>query len=174
MKRKIASMLAISMIATNNMTTLNVFASDYVKDKVVAVEKQITEEIAATKAETKKFSYIDNEAYIKEFRMPYENIKSIKTNAGNFDSQVIGNAIDGKIETYWETGRLNNDNFKNEVTVEFKDPVSIDRIAFAARQSDRKGFPEEFEIYGSNTTNGDDFHLVATGYAGTTPGLVIT
>ena len=48
MKRKIASMLAISIIATNNMATLNVFASDYIKDKVVAVEKQIAKAMVTT------------------------------------------------------------------------------------------------------------------------------
>ena len=129
-------------------------------------------EVEATKAETKKFNHLNNKAYLEEFRMSYDNIKSIKTNGNNYGSQVIEHAIDGNLETYWETGKLNGDNFKNEVTVEFKEAITIDRIAFAARQSDRKGFAEQFEIYGSNTTKGDDFHLVSTGYAGVTEGLV--
>ena len=61
---------------------------------------------------------------------------------------------------------------KNEVTVEFINPVIIDRIAYGARKSDRKGFLEEFEIYASATTKGDNFKLVSTAKADKTTGLV--
>ena len=84
----------------------------------------------------------------------------------------IENAIDSKLDTYWETNTYNREDWKNEVTVEFVDAVTLDRIVYGARQSDRKGFLEEFEIYGSNTTKGDTFKLVATAKADSTTGLV--
>ena len=61
---------------------------------------------------------------------------------------------------------------KNEINIEFKDAVTLDRIAYGARPSDRKGFMESFEIYGSTTTKGNTFELVATAKADSTTGLV--
>ncbi|MBM6838415.1 discoidin domain protein, partial [Clostridium saudiense] len=46
-------------------------------------------------------------------------------------------------------------------------PEVLNRIAFLARDN-RKGFPEQFEIYASETTNGDTFQLVSTGSAQST------
>ena len=44
------------------------------------------------------------------------------------------------MDTYWETNKANSRDWSNEVTVEFNNPVTIDRLAYAARQTDRKGF----------------------------------
>ncbi|MFH5938963.1 discoidin domain-containing protein, partial [Clostridium perfringens] len=69
--------------------------------------------------------------------------------------QVIGNAIDGDLNSYWETSKGNTDTFNNEVEVTFNEPVKLNRIVYAPRQSDLKGFAEEVEIYASMTSQGD-------------------
>lgn len=128
--------------------------------------------IEVSKAQVSSFNHLGNDKYLEQFRMPYENIKSIKSNAPHYQKQDINKAVDGKMDTYWETNKANSRDWSNEVTVEFNNPVTIDRLAYAARQTDRKGFLEEFEIYGSNTTKGDDFHLIATGKTVMVSGLV--
>ena len=129
-------------------------------------------DVDSSVASTKKFNHLQNTKYIEQFRMPYDNIKRISNNGGQYLSQNINNAIDDNVDTYWETNTGNSKDWKNEVTVEFVDAVTIDKIVYGARQSDRKGFLEEFEIYGSNTTKGDTFKLVATAKADFTTGLV--
>lgn len=139
-------------------------------DNAKAIVESI--DVESTMASTKKFNYLDNKEYVDKFRMPYENIKRISNNGGQWSTMKIENAIDSKLDTYWETNTYNREDWKNEVTVEFVDAVTLDRIVYGARQSDRKGFLEEFEIYGSNTTKGDTFKLVATAKADSTTGLV--
>ena len=39
--------------------------------------------------------------------MDNNNIKSIGNNGGHYSGQVITNAIDGKLDTYWETNKAN-------------------------------------------------------------------
>lgn len=128
--------------------------------------------IEASVASTQKFNYYDNEEYSKLFKMPLSNIKSIKNNAGHWASQVINNAVDGNLDTYWETNSGNNGSFNNEVEVEFKNAVTLNRVVYGARKSDRKGFAQEFEIYGSKTSKGDTYELVATGKHDKTTGQV--
>ncbi|MGL5330119.1 MAG: discoidin domain-containing protein [Peptostreptococcaceae bacterium] len=118
------------------------------------------EQIEATKALTSQFELYENSAYNEMFQIDKSNIKSIKNNAGHYSSQVISNAIDGDVNTYWETNKGNNSSFNNEVEIEFKEKVLIDRIVYGARQSDTKGFAEEFEIYASKTTSGDTYQLI--------------
>ncbi|WP_052343642.1 NPCBM/NEW2 domain-containing protein [Bacillus massiliigorillae] len=130
------------------------------------------EKIEPTKAVTKSFDYYSKEDYSKLYRMSYENIKSIRNNAGNWASQVIQNAIDGDLNTYWETNKGNSNDFSNEVEVEFKEAVELNRIMYGARPSDRKGFAEEFEIYASQTSQGDTYQLVASGQHKMVAGLV--
>ena len=60
-----------------------------------------------------------------------------------------------------QTRTNNTENFTNEVIFTLDKPEVLNRIAFLARDN-RKGFPEEFEIYASETTKGDTFELVAT------------
>ena len=128
--------------------------------------------IESSKSQVSSFNHLNNDKYLEQFRMPYENIKSIKSNARHYQRQDISKAVDKNMDTYWETDRANSKDWSNEVTVEFNDAITIDRIAYAPRQGDRKGFLEEFELYGSNTTKGDDFHLIATGKTGVSPGLI--
>lgn len=129
-------------------------------------------EIEAAVSKTKKFNYYDNDPYMKQYAVGRDNIKKISNNAGQWSTMKIDNAIDGNLETYWETNTANREDWKNEVTVEFVNPVTIDRIVYGARQSDRKGFLEEFEVYTSSTTKGDNFKLAATARADKTTGLV--
>lgn len=128
--------------------------------------------VESTKSKTRQFKYYSNEDYSKLFKMDNSNIKSIKNNAGNYGGQVINNAIDGNLDTYWETNKSNTNDFKNEVEVEFKEPVELDRVVYGARKSDNKGFANEFEIYGSTTSKGDTYQLIATGDYNKVSGLV--
>ena len=120
----------------------------------------------------KSVDYGNSPFYNEDFRMSYDNIESIKNNGGNYADKYIKNAIDGKLDTYWETDTLNSKDFKNEVEVEFKNPVVLDRILYGARQSDLKGFGEDVSIYGSRTSKGDTYKLVAEGKGQDTKGLV--
>ena len=70
-------------------------------------------------------------------------------------------------DTHWETRTNNTEDFTNEVIFTLDKPEVLNRIAFLARDN-RKGFPEKFEIYASETTKGDTFQLVATGSAQST------
>ena len=129
-------------------------------------------EVEATVSKTKKFNHYSNKEYMEQYAIKRENIKKISNNGGQWSTMKIDNAIDGDLDTYWETNTSNKEDWKNEVTVEFVSPVTIDRIAYGARRSDRKGFLEEFEIYASATTKGDNFKLVSTAKAAKTTGLV--
>ena len=128
--------------------------------------------VEATTATTKQFEHYSNEEYSNLFKMDNNNIKSISNNGGYYSGQVITNAIDDNPDTYWETNTSNKGDFTNEVEVEFKDAVELNRIVYGARKSDRKGFAQEFEIYGSTTSKGDTYKLVATGSHNKVSGLV--
>ncbi|MDK0926717.1 NPCBM/NEW2 domain-containing protein [Clostridium perfringens] len=125
-----------------------------------------------TKATLGQITYNLNDDYNNQYRMPYTNIKSIKNNGRHYAAQNIEKAIDNDVNTYWETGTLNNSSFNNEVEVEFNDLVTLDRIVYGSRQSDLKGFAEEVYIYASRTSKGDTYKLVATGAHEATKGLV--
>ena len=146
----------------------NTFKEDISNAKALLAEGKIE----AVQSATKRVDYVNNEEYVNQFGISRDKIKGITNNAGHYASQVITNAIDGDQKTYWETNRGNSADWKNEVTIDFKEDIVIDRIALGARQSDRKGFLEEFEIYASSTTKGDNFQLVATAKGNKTTGLV--
>ena len=99
--------------------------------------------------------------------MPNSNIANISANGGTYYNSKLEYMIDDKTETHWETNKSNSSDFINEVTFTFKEAEILDRVAFLAREN-RRGFPEEFEIYASETSNGDTFQLVATGSAKST------
>ena len=130
------------------------------------------QEIQATTAVTKSFHHFENAQYAAQFRMDYANIQSIQKNGGHYSNAVIENAVDGNSSTYWETNKSNTSSFSNEVEVTFKESVTLDRIIYGARPSDRKGFAEEFEIYASQTSKGDTYQLVATGKHSMVAGFV--
>lgn len=144
------------------------FKEDIENAKILLEENKIE----ATTAITRKFEDYSNDAYSNLFRMDYDNIESIKNNGNHYAKQVITNAIDGNLDTYWETNKANTADFTNEVEVEFKETVELNRILYGARKSDNKGFAQEFEIYGSTTSKGDTYQLVATGSHNKVSGLV--
>ena len=148
------------------------FYNDFKED--LANAKAIIETVKkeSTVAKTKNFLHVENKEYLEKFQMSNENIKSITNNGGAYAGQTIKNAVDGNLNIYWETNSHNTETWKNEINIEFKDAVTLDRIAYGARPSDRKGFMESFEIYGSTTTKGNTFELVATAKADSTTGLV--
>ncbi|MFJ7935552.1 NPCBM/NEW2 domain-containing protein [Sporosarcina sp. NPDC096371] len=130
------------------------------------------EDIEATEATTKPFEHYSNEDYSTLFRMDKENIRNVRNNAGHYGGAIIGNVVDRNLDTYWETNKSNAADFSNEVEVTFKEAVTLNRIMYGARASDRKGFAEEFEIYASQTSTGDTYQLVSTGQHNMVAGLV--
>ncbi|MGL6229200.1 MAG: discoidin domain-containing protein, partial [Culicoidibacterales bacterium] len=122
-------------------------------------------------AKTEMFTHFENEAYTSTFKMPSSNIATIKNNGGHYASRVIKNAIDDDLSTYWETNTSNKTNWKNEVEVIFHNRETLNRMVFGARP-DLKGFAAKFEIYASNTTEGDTYELIATGKHNAQTGLV--
>ncbi|MGG7142120.1 NPCBM/NEW2 domain-containing protein [Clostridium nigeriense] len=148
------------------------FYEDFKEDIANARELVNQQKIEASVATTKKFEHYSNEEYSKLFKMDNDNIESIKNNGGKYLSQVITNAIDGNLDTYWETNKYNTNDFTNEVEIEFKETVELNRVVYGARKSDTKGFAKEFEIYGSTTSKGDTYQLVATGSHDKVSGLV--
>lgn len=123
----------------------------------------VSEDYTVTKSKYGQFSNLDG--YNEEFKLP---IVSAQNNAGNYGNSVIGNAIDGKINTHWETNSPNNSSFKNEVTFDLGEVQEISKMAYASRRDgNNKGFATEFEIYVSESESGDDFYLAGQGaYSG--------
>ena len=110
MKKKLASIVAISIIATNTMPAMNVFADEIIRNKATSIEKEVSKNMTV---ETFKIKNYENfTRYNEDYRV---NIKSISNNGGKYNQSIITNAIDGKLETHWETGRENEEDFKNEV-----------------------------------------------------------
>lgn len=133
---------------------------------------------ASVKATINKFNLLNNSnigAYNKEFKVDKSNIESITNNGGKYINSTIDKAIDGDINTHWETGKPNSSNFTNEVVIKLKEETSLNRIVYAARQESAKGkgFAQEVEIYASITDEEDDFTLVSSGeYKGSTGDVV--
>ncbi|MDU4937356.1 MAG: NPCBM/NEW2 domain-containing protein [Clostridium sp.] len=144
------------------------FKEDIENAKILLQENKIE----ATTAITTRFEDYSNNEYSNLFKMNNSNIKGIKNNGRHYASQVIANAIDDNLDTYWETNTYNTNNFTNEVEIEFKETVELNRIVYGARKSDNKGFANEFEIYASTTTVGDTYQLIATGKHDKVSGLV--
>ena len=146
MKKKISAVLAISMIASNSMTAINVFADEVIKEKVVAIEKQASKNMTVT-----DFNIRNNNNFNRYNDLYRVGIKSIKNNGGNYPNSQIEKAIDGQLNTHWETKNKNTSDFKNEVVIELDEVSAINRLAYATRQDDKgKGYPIDAEIYVSS------------------------
>ncbi|GAA0864714.1 NPCBM/NEW2 domain-containing protein [Paraclostridium tenue] len=163
MKKKISSVLAVSLIATNISPVINVFADEVITDKAKLIKKSVANQVKISPFNLNNYSEFEN--YNEKYRVSKDKIKSISNNGGQYSSSSIDKAIDNNMSTHWETGKQNTESFKNEVVVEFKDIESIDRIAYATRQDGArgKGFPTRFEIYASISGEDEDFKLMATG-----------
>ncbi|MGL5694103.1 MAG: NPCBM/NEW2 domain-containing protein [Peptostreptococcaceae bacterium] len=175
--KKIAVGLSVLTVVNSGSPAIKIFADEIAVNKIEKVSYESksllgSNKTVKTQAKTREFKHYDNTEYSSLFKMDNDNIQSIKNNAGHYASQNIEKAVDEKIETYWETKTGNSQSFNNEVEIEFKEKIVIDRIVYGARQSDVKGFAEEFEIYASNTSSEDDYQLVATGKHDKVYGLV--
>lgn len=142
---------------------------EYIENAEILLQEN---RIEATTAITKRFEEYSNGEYSSFFKMDNSNIKGIKNNGRHYASQVIANAIDDNLDTYWETNTYNTNEFTNEVEVEFNEVIELNRIVYGARKSDNKGFAKEFEIYASTTSAGETYQLVATGKHDKVSGLV--
>lgn len=175
-KRKIAAIILATMITNLSATTIDVLAQELNTKNNSKV--QVSHDDESHQARVSKFDLYNSDkldAYNQEFQVSRSNIKSITNNGGKYNSSTIDKAIDGNLETHWETGKPNDANFTNEVIVTFNEITNIDRIVYSARRDSArgKGFAKEFEIYASLTDDGDDFRLVSSGeYTESTRDLV--
>ncbi|MCX0414114.1 NPCBM/NEW2 domain-containing protein [Clostridium perfringens] len=175
-KRKIAAIILATMITNLSATTMDVLAQELNTKNNSKVEASHNDE--SHQARVSKFDLYNSDkldAYNQEFQISRSNIKSITNNGGKYNSSTIDKAIDGNLDTHWETGKPNDANFTNEVVVTFNEITNIDRIVYSARRDSArgKGFAKEFEIYASLTDEGDDFNLVSSGeYTESTRDLV--
>lgn len=141
------------------------FYEDYKEDIENAITILNSSEIVYTDAKIKSFN-VDTETlkkYENMFKVPFDKINKISNNGGRYSDLVIENAIDGDVNTRWHSGKQNTDTFKNEVIIELKEIMKLNRILFKASIGTYRGFPEKFEIYASNTSKGDNFKLVSKG-----------
>ncbi len=145
-----------------------------VKDSNDNVEIQkgyvtVSEDYVVKKSKFGKFNNLSS--YNDEFKLP---IASVTNNAGHYGNSKITNAIDGNINTHWETGNQNSDTFKNEVIFDLGEVQEISKMAYGARRDAyNKGFATKFEIYVSENESGDDFYLAGSGsYSGSPNDIV--
>lgn len=115
-------------------------------------------------------------SYDSVFQIPSSAITSITNNAGHYGGSVIGNAIDGKNNTHWETNKPNSGSFRNAVTVTFDGLYEISTLKYLVRQDGGKpkGFPLEYNIYYSTTDSGEDFTLLKNGAFASTSGSAVS
>ncbi|MGE7674492.1 M60 family metallopeptidase [Lysinibacillus sp. NPDC094403] len=168
----IVSTLALNLVGG----PLNVIASENLNGNIVKTSDEASTN--PTIASVKVFDLYGKEilqAYDDVFKMANTNIKSITNNGGRYANSTIVKAIDGDMNTHWETGKPNSASFTNEVVIQFNEASTLNRIVYAARQSSAKGkgFAQQFEIYSSTTDTGNDFTLVSSGeYTGSTGDIV--
>lgn len=177
MKKVIAIATSAALLASLSSQAGYAFASEASKVNVVSAAAQSKAELGST-ATVVPFALYGKDilnAYDQVYKMNPANIKSITNNGGNYPNSAIGKAIDGDVNTHWETGKPNTSTFKNEVVFLFKEATELNRIVYIARQTGAKGkgFAQQFDIYGSTTDTGDDFALVSSGeYTGSTGDVV--
>lgn len=72
---------------------------------------------------------------------------------GNYSGNPLANAFDGKLNTFWETGR---GGVVNQVVMNFSKEVKLDRIVYATRQDwlAGRGYPTKMTIYSKNGQGG--------------------
>ncbi|OAB47379.1 NPCBM/NEW2 domain-containing protein [Paenibacillus antarcticus] len=177
MKKMIAIATSAAMLVSFSSEAGYALASEIQKTNVVntVLESRVS---TASDASVVPFDLYGKEVlstYNEVFKMNNANIKSITNNGGNYSGSPIGKAIDGDVNTHWETGKPNTSTFSNEIVILLNESTELDRIVYAARQvgAKGKGFAKEFDIYSSTTEAGDNFTLVSSGeYKGSTGDVV--
>ena len=122
-----------------------------------------------TEAKVSNFKDFNDERldkYNELFKVSLEKVTSITTNGGNYASNVIERAMDGDVNTNWHSGKQNTADHTNEVIITLDELTTIDRIMYTSLVS--RGFAQEFEIYGSRTSEGDTFEKISEGTASIT------
>ena len=136
--------------------------NDTEKESKQNVSRNVTNSL---KAGIKKFAKTDGkfeEAYNKAFKVDNSEITSVRSNDGSSTENLM-KAFDDDTQTCWSSRRLNSDTFTNEIVVTLKESMKIDTMIYGGTPYWQKGYAEEFEIYASNTDDGDDFKLIAVG-----------
>nr|WP_288306738.1 NPCBM/NEW2 domain-containing protein [uncultured Romboutsia sp.] len=121
--------------------------------------------IQSDSANIKKFNafYSGNiDAYDERFRVPNSNIEKIENNGGHYPNSQLKYAIDEDVNTHWETGNPNSSTFKNEVTLTLKEAQVINRLTYKSRNG-CKGFANNFSIYISPVSSGNNFQKLSEG-----------
>ena len=131
------------------------------------IAKELLEfgKIQSNSANIKKFNafYSDNiDAYDERFRVPNSNIEKIENNGGHYPNSQLKYAIDEDVNTHWETGNPNSSTFKNEVTLTLKEAQVINRLTYKSRNG-CKGFANNFSIYISPVSSGNNFQKLSEG-----------
>lgn len=131
------------------------------------IAKELLEfgKIQSNSANIKKFNafYSGNiDAYDERFRVPNSNIEKIENNGGHYPNSQLKYAIDEDVNTHWETGNPNSSTFKNEVTLTLKEAQVINRLTYKSRNG-CKGFANNFSIYISPVSSGNNFQKVSEG-----------
>ncbi|MCI6666602.1 MAG: discoidin domain-containing protein, partial [Romboutsia timonensis] len=131
------------------------------------IAKELLEfgKIQSNSANIKKFNafYSGNiDEYDERFRVPNSNIEKIENNGGHYPNSQLKYAIDEDVNTHWETGNPNSSTFKNEVTLTLKEAQVINRLTYKSRNG-CKGFANNFSIYISPVSLGNNFQKVSEG-----------
>lgn len=135
-----------------------------IENAKVLLENHQVEAATAKVSKLKGYGTAYEDAYSKAYRMPNSNVSRVTTNGGSYSGTKPEYMLDDQSNTHWETNRNNDATFTNEVVFELAQAEVLDRVAFLARDN-RRGFPEAFEIYASETSKGDTFQLVSSGTA---------
>ncbi|MDU4327070.1 MAG: discoidin domain-containing protein, partial [Clostridium celatum] len=117
-----------------------------------------------TEAKVSNFKSFSDErlaSYDELFKVPLEKVTSITTNGGQYSSNAIARAMDGDVNTNWHSGKQNTSSHTNEVIITLNELTTIDRMMYTSLVS--RGFAQEFEIYGSRTSEGDTFEKISSG-----------
>lgn len=168
-KKKIILILLSSGIIAGSIGYKGLAEENKDVDKPVkydAIEDYTSKSDSQTETKTSNMKLIEDGITKKEyediFKIKRNEIKNIVGNGGQYASSSIDKAIDGNKEIWFETGRPNSENFKNEVTVTFNKSENIDKISYSPRPGN-KGYLQEYKIYGSNDETGDNFTLLVSG-----------
>lgn len=173
--------LKVAILAVMLMTSIVIIPAHILTVEVSAAKEKVEEkegkETKKTETVVRKYQMDGSEqqqAYDQVFKIGSDEIEAFSTNGGNYSGSPIDKAFDGNRKTHWETGRQNTNDFTNEIVVQFKESVSLNRVVYAARSdAGGKGFAEEFEILASEKESGNDFKVISTGkYSGSLTDMI--
>jgi len=98
--------------------------------------------------ETATGNLLNDTDYVNYYKIPLSFFSEYTAGGGSSSGKALGNAFDGNWNTFWETTKINSSAFKNDITVTFKEPVTIDRILYASSSARvGHGYPTILKIY---------------------------